>query len=223
MNVTQGKLTAAVVRRHKKLWRRAYFRLIPLAVFALLGAWITINSKSLTVAGINHKAVAIIGVLIFVSSALGFLHIITSTMRKVVTHYLGPARAANTQFIAVVAGYAIIILSVLALLHIPVGKLLLGGAVTGIILGVAAQQALANFFASVILLLTQPYSVGDRVLIKSGGLGDYQGVVLDIGLVHTSLLLEDDSMVLLPNATVLSGAAIIPIPPIEEPEHTSAG
>jgi small-conductance mechanosensitive channel len=222
MNVTQGKLTAAVVRRHKRLWREAYFRLIPLALFALLGAWLAFTSSSVNISHLSHKIVAFIGVLIFTSSAIGFLHIITSTMRKVVTHYLGPARAANAQFISVVAGYIIIVLFVLTLLHIPVGKLLLGGAVTGIILGVAAQQSLANFFASVILLITQPYSVGDRVYIK-GGLGDYRGTVLDIGLIHTTVELEDGQKALLPNAAVLSGSAIMPLPPGDEPEHTSAG
>ena len=40
-----------------------------------------------------------------------------------------------------------------------VGSLLLGGAVTGIVVGIAAQQALGNLFAGVVLdsLLTGPH------------------------------------------------------------------
>jgi small-conductance mechanosensitive channel len=152
------------------------------------------------------------GVVVFVGFAMVCLHIVSSTMRKVVSHYLGPGRAANAEFFTIVAGYLIILLATLGLLHIPVEKLLLGGAVTGIVLGVAAQQALANFFASVILLLTQPYAVGEQIVLRSGALGgEYRGTVVDIGMTHTKVHLDDDSMVLLPNASILGGAAILPV------------
>lgn len=222
--MAEHKLTAAVLRRHRDLWRKAYFRLVPLALFAFLGGYIAASSRSFHVVGISYQFFAFVGVIIFASSTITALHVLTSTTRKVMTHYLGPARASNAQFVMLVTGYAVIVLGVLGILHIPVGKLLLGGAVTGIILGVAAQQSLANFFASVILLITQPYSVGERVFIKSGGLGEYRGIVLDIGLIHTRLRLEDDTIVLLPNSAILTGSAITPLPPVAQvPEHTAAG
>jgi small-conductance mechanosensitive channel len=86
----------------------------------------------------------------------------------------------------------------------------LGGAIIGIILSVAAQQALANFFASIIIVIDRPFAVGQYITINSGGLGgEYTGKVLDISFSRTRLKLDDESTVSLPNATLLSGAAVI--------------
>src|SRR5581483_11098225 len=104
-------------------------------------------------------------------------------------------------------GYPIILLETLSLINIPIQTLLLGSAVTGIILGVAAQQALANFFASIILLVSQPFKVGQRTFIRNGAFGEYTGTIIDMGLTHTKLELDDGTKVLLPNAAVLSSAA----------------
>jgi small-conductance mechanosensitive channel len=87
----------------------------------------------------------------------------------------------------------------------------LGSAVTGIILGVAAQQALANFFASIILLFARPFKIGQRAILKAGAFGEYTGVIIDMGLTHTRLELDDGNVVLLPNATILSSTAIMPL------------
>jgi small-conductance mechanosensitive channel len=204
--------SATSIRRHRLLWRRAYFRLIPCAVLALAGAFIVGFSASIHLGTINRRIILLIGVIMFVGFSMTCLHIVTSTVRKIASHYLGPSRAANAEFFLVVAGYLVILFTTLGLLRIPVGKLLLGGAVSGIVIGVAAQQALANFFASVILLLTQPYVVGEQIVLRSGALGgEYRGTVVDIGLTHTRMHLEDDSVVLLPNASILGGAAILPV------------
>lgn len=107
-------------------------------------------------------------------------------------------------------GNVAIALLTLNLTGFSIGNLLLGGAAIGIILGVAAQQALANLFASIVLIITHPYTVGDMLRFNSGALGGvYEGKVTDIGLTHTKLkLAESGELVLLPNATVLSGATV---------------
>ena len=54
-------------------------------------------------------------------------------------------------------------LGLLALLQVNLGALLVGGAVTAIVLGIAAQQTLGNFFAGLVLLFARPYLPGQRV------------------------------------------------------------
>jgi len=77
-------------------------------------------------------------------------------------------------------------------------------------LSVAAQQSLANFFASIIIVIDRPFVVGQYITINSGALGgEYTGKVLDISFSRTRIRLEDESTVSLPNATLLSGAAVI--------------
>jgi small-conductance mechanosensitive channel len=68
-------------------------------------------------------------------------------------------------------GYLIVALTAMDLFALPVGNLLVGGAVTGMILGIAAQQSLSNVFAGLVLLFARPYIPGEKVRIRSGALG----------------------------------------------------
>lgn len=159
----------------------------------------------------SHRAVALAGILVFVIFANLFLRLLTSTIRRtLVAHRLGTGRAAAIQFILRTIGYVVILLSTLELLGIPIEKLLLGGVALSVVLSVAAQQALANFFASIVLVLSHPFTIGEQITLRSGALGgDYDGLVLDIGLTHTQLQIAEDKVMFMPNATLLSGAAII--------------
>lgn len=195
----------------KQLWRQTLVKLAPVTVLMLIGAILTTGVGDIRSGSFSRKAISVIGIFIFMIFASAFLHVITGGARKVITYRLGAGRAATIQFAMRTIGYLIIILVTLDLLGIPLGKLLLGGAIIGIILGVAAQQALANFFASIVLIISHPFQVGDYVTLNSGALGGkYVGDIIDIGLTHTKLQTEKGSIVHLPNATLLSGAAITP-------------
>jgi small-conductance mechanosensitive channel len=94
----------------------------------------------------------------------------------------------------------------LQLFNLPVGQLVLGGALTGVLVGIAAQQTLANLFAGIILLLSKPFVVGDDVRLWSGPLGgEFEGTVLEIGLTYIRLEAANGEF-RLPNAQVLSSA-----------------
>lgn len=83
-----------------------------------------------------------------------------------------------------------------------VQHLLVGGALTGVLAGVTAQQALANLFAG-LALLNRPFTVGDRIRVRSGALsGQFDGTVTEVGLTYLSM--DTDSGALqVPNASVL--------------------
>lgn len=127
------------------------------------------------------------------------------------------------RYVLLFIGYIVIFLVTLSLLGIPVDNLMLGGAALGIIIGVAAQQALANLFASIVLIMARPFSVGSYITINAGALGgEYTGSVEEIGLVHTKIKIQDGTSVLLPNAALLSGAAITKgrLPPKSKRKNT---
>jgi len=89
---------------------------------------------------------------------------------------------------------------------VPVGRLLVSGAVTGVVLGVAAQQSLGNVVAGLVLLLNRPFQVGQHITVRSGALaGTYTGLVLSIGLTYVQLD-TDEGLILLPNSGVLAAA-----------------
>jgi small conductance mechanosensitive channel len=85
-----------------------------------------------------------------------------------------------------------------------------GGAITAVILGLAAQQTFGNLFAGTVLLSARPFRVGDLIRLQTGSVGgEVEGTVSSLGLLYTTLSRGAD-MILVPNSVVLS-AAIIPL------------
>jgi Mechanosensitive ion channel len=78
------------------------------------------------------------------------------------------------------------------------------GAVTTILLGIAGQQSLSDVFASLGLLLSRPFTVGNYIRLKSGALGGVtDGLVAEIGITCLRLDTEEGTAHL-PNSQVLA-------------------
>jgi hypothetical protein len=108
-------------------------------------------------------------------------------------------------------GYLVVTLGVLGLLTIPLQQLLIGGALTGVVLGIAAQQSLANLFAGLVLLGTRSLVGSGRVRVHSGALGGpHDGHIVERGLIYTILDAVGET-VHIPNSALL-GAAISTLP-----------
>src|SRR5207237_2104425 len=105
-----------------------------------------------------------------------------------------------------IIGYLVVIITVLALLAVKIESVLLSGAIGSVVLGLAAQQALGNAFAGVVLLVSRPFVVGDYITLRAGAIGgQYDGQVTAITLMFTMMDTQDGPMSL-PNAAVLAGA-----------------
>jgi small-conductance mechanosensitive channel len=127
-------------------------------------------------------------------------------LRLALRDQVGDARSAPAGFFVSVVGYVLVTFAALSLLEVELTGLLLGGAVTGVVIGIAAQQTLGNFFAGIVLLMVRPFSVGDRVVLRSGPLGgEYEGTVTEMSLYYVHLV-TDKGPVALPNAGVLASA-----------------
>lgn len=91
--------------------------------------------------------------------------------------------------------------------------LAVGGAITAVILGLAAQQTIGNLIAGTVLMSARPFRVGDRVRMQAGGVaGQVEGTVTSIGLLYVTLANGEDR-ILVPNNVVLAGAVV----PLREP------
>jgi small-conductance mechanosensitive channel len=136
---------------------------------------------------------------------------LSGQVRTVLQPRLGSAHAAVVRYSILLAGTVATLIITLQLFKIPIGQLLLGGALTGVVLGLAGQQSLANLFAGIVLLMARPFSVGDRIRVRSGAMGGLmEGVVSEIGITYVRLSTED-GVFSLPNSQVLS-AAVGPAP-----------
>ncbi|MGI9009329.1 MAG: mechanosensitive ion channel domain-containing protein [Streptosporangiaceae bacterium] len=131
--------------------------------------------------------------------------------RDVLERLIGAAYGAIVRYVTILIGVAVVLLVSLSLLGFRVGQLIVGGAVTGVLLTIAAQQSLSNLFAGVMLQFAQPFRVGERVRIRSGALaGTIEGTVTEFSITYVRLE-TDEGRVLLPNSQVLA-AAVNPAP-----------
>jgi small-conductance mechanosensitive channel len=150
----------------------------------------------------------------------------SGAVRKATEQHLDDRRGAPLSLLVRTTGYILVLLAILGALEVPLGGLLLGGAVTGVVIGIAAQQTLGNFFAGIVLLIVRPFAVGDSVVLRSGPLGgEYEGTVSEISLYYVNLVTAQGP-VRLPNASVLASAvgpgARAPKPPDEGPEDPAS-
>jgi len=135
---------------------------------------------------------------------------------------IGQAHAGVLRYVLVLIGVFAVLTFSLALAHIDVKQLLVSGAVLGVLLGIAAQQSLANLCAGLVLLFARPFRVGDRVRFRAGALsGQIEGIVIDISLTYVRLD-TDEGPVLLPNSQALA-AAVLLLPDHEPADLAEAG
>lgn len=115
-------------------------------------------------------------------------------------------RGAPVGFIVSAIGYLVVIFSVVKVMGGDLGGLLLGGALTGVVVGIAAQQTLGNFFAGIVLLLVRPFAVGEEIVLRGSTLGgEYRGTVVEMSMFYVHLA-TTKGPVALPNAGVLAAA-----------------
>ena len=158
-----------------------------------------------------HRLVYICGLGTFfvlgLAAAIGLSSRVQSTSQALI----GQAHAGVLRYALALAGVFAVLIFSLAIARIDVKELLVSGAVLGVILGIAAQQSLANLFAGLVLLFAHPFRVGSRVRFRAGALGgQMDGMVVDVGLTYVRVETEDGPA-LLPNVQAL-GAVILAIP-----------
>src|SRR6266481_6178115 len=91
-----------------------------------------------------------------------------------------------------------------ALLVIPqvravAGGLLASSAVLGVIIGFASQRTLGNFVAGLLIAISQPVRLGDRVTYDGE-----EGIVEEIGLSYTFIRTPDRTRLVVPNEKLAS-------------------
>lgn len=148
--------------------------------------------------GLLGVLVFLIGGVIVVRAAVGAFNVAAAD------HLHERAKGTPVSFLVYAAGYAFVALGALGMTPVRPGSLIFGGALTGVILGIAAQQTIGNFFAGFVLVVVRPFSVGERIYLK-GALGEYEGDVTEMTLFYVHVATER-GQVMLPNAAVLASA-----------------
>lgn len=130
---------------------------------------------------------------------------------------MDPATAGTVGFLIRLGTVALALLIALDVAGVEPRTLLVGGAFTAVVFGIAAQQTLGNLVAGMVLFSARPFRVGDRVRLQGGvlggGKGQIEGVVSSQGLLYTTLVAGGES-VMVPNSVVLA----VSVRPVREAE-----
>ncbi|HET8538965.1 MAG TPA: mechanosensitive ion channel domain-containing protein [Anaeromyxobacter sp.] len=89
----------------------------------------------------------------------------------------------------------------LGTLGLDVSALVAGLGLTGFALGFALRDIISNTLAGVLILLFRPFQRGDHVSVAGA-----EGVVADVDLRYTTLVVDEGTRVLVPNSTLFTNA-----------------
>jgi len=122
---------------------------------------------------------------------------------------LDPSVATRYRVLRRTLMAAIVFVGILsALLVIPQVRAIAGGvlassAVIGLVIGFASQRTIGNVVAGVLIAITQPVRLGDRV-----SYGGEDGVVEEIGLTYTFIRAGDRRRIVVPNEKLASDTIV---------------
>jgi small-conductance mechanosensitive channel len=196
--------SAANLRERARSARRRVVFLLPLVIGVLL-----LNHYRKQLFHLDQpvrlaSAVALVGLGAWFARDFG------RALLPALTRRVDPATAGTVGFVVRLVTLAVAVLIALNIAGLTPGTLAVGGAVTAVVLGLAAQSTIGNLFAGVLLLSVQPFRVGERVRLQAGALaGTMEGTVSQLGLLYVTLTQGDD-VILVPNNTVIT-AAIVPL------------
>lgn len=151
----------------------------------------------------NGATVAILGVMIWGAiraggALLDHLEEIAHEKQMTVATFM-PLIKKTLLIFAVVSGALLTADS----LGFKVGVFLTSLGIAGMAIALAAQDTIANLFGSLVVVIDQPFKVGDTVKV-----GANTGTVEDIGMRSTKIRLVDRSLVVIPNKSVANEAIV---------------
>lgn len=140
--------------------------------------------------------------IIFVLS-LYLARLLSNLLKRVLQRRRAPAGVV--QLLGQLTLWSIIVAGVISALQqfFQVTAFLAGLGILGFTIGFALQDIMKNFASGVILLLQQPFHVGETIGVKG-----FDGTVLAIDLRATEMRAADGRVVILPNAEVLANPII---------------
>jgi Mechanosensitive ion channel len=136
---------------------------------------------------------------------------LASKAQTVLEPAAGRSHAAIVRYALLLIGAVTTLIVTLGLLGIPIGQLVLGGALTSVFVGIAAQQSLSNVFAGIVLMLAHPFRVGDGIRLQAGALGgQVSGTIVEVGITYVRIA-SSTGVLSIPNSQVLN-CIIGPLP-----------
>jgi small conductance mechanosensitive channel len=147
--------------------------------------------------------------------------VVNQILERIIEPTFGATRTRGLKNLFELLAAIVIIVLVFAIFGVNLTAALVGAGFLGIVLGLAAQQVLGNIFAGLSLLVSKPFEIGDHVKLATSSYGltgssysheseasGFTGVVKDVGIFFTRLLMDDGHPAVFPNSVVI-GSLIV--------------
>jgi small-conductance mechanosensitive channel len=108
------------------------------------------------------------------------------------------AGVVKTLYRAIILGFVFLI--ILDRLKITITPFLASLGIGGLVVALALQDTLANFFSGIYIFFDKPIRIGDYIKLESG----QEGYVAQIGWRNTRIRMLPNNMVIVPNAKLVS-------------------
>ena len=199
--------SAVHLRERALAARRRALLLLPLVVGVLLVNRYRMELFQLDVPVRVASAVALVGL------GAWFARDFARAIGPAMARHMDAGTAGTVGFILRLLLLVVAVVAALRIAGLTPRTVAVGGAVTAVVIGLAAQSTVGNVFAGLLLLSVQPFRVGDRVRLQAGNLaGTIEGTVSQLGLLYVTLTHGED-VILVPNNTVMTSAIV----PLREP------
>jgi small-conductance mechanosensitive channel len=145
----------------------------------------------------------ILAALVILVIAIYLARFLSNIFRKALDHRKIPLGVV--QLFTQLAYWAIIVAGVILALQrfFNITAFLAGLGIAGLTVGLALQDVMKNFVAGVMILIQQPFRVGETIGVKG-----FDGTITAIDLRSTEMRASDGRLVILPNADVLANPII---------------
>jgi small-conductance mechanosensitive channel len=117
---------------------------------------------------------------------------------KQVDFIASSAGVVKTLYRAIVLGFVFLI--ILDRLRITITPFLASLGIGGLVVALALQDTLANFFSGIYIFFDKPIRIGDYIMLESG----QEGYVAQIGWRNTRIRMLPNNIVIVPNAKLVS-------------------
>jgi small-conductance mechanosensitive channel len=131
------------------------------------------------------------------------IEIIGNAFYKLSSEYFKDTAKSIKRFIEIAGAIVIIAITISYLSRDPLVAASIS-TISGLVVGFASQNLIGNIIAGLYLAITRPFKIGDRITV----FGD-TGIVYDIGLLYSRLLMENGDIVLASNSSMVTTTVIL--------------
>jgi len=183
---------------------------------AILGSiWVAVHFE-LTSVLVGTNAVRFVDVVFLFAVGTVAILFVSKIISQYVSCYVGASQGNTVRLLFQVVSFAVLLVVAFSLTGGNWGNALLGAGFLGIVLGLAAQAVLGNFFAGLMLIASKPFGIDDRIALINWQYGKfppslshgwlepaYTGYVKEITLIYTKIMTDSNMLVTVPNGVAM--------------------